>query len=144
MKMDMNIGPDFDKLEAFIGRWRVTGAAHDGSKDTPAVGDESFEWIEGRLAYTWNRHIHESRLSGRGTIFYDHKTGKYFVDSFDNEGYARVYELKIGDKELLLEGTNERARISIDETQKLHEHWELNRNGEWRPLCDLVGQPLRA
>lgn len=143
--MTIENAPDFDKLEAFVGSWRVTGAAHDGRKDTPAVGNENFQWSDDHkhMTYTWDRHFKDVHHAGRGMIGYDDKTGTYYLKLHDNLGFERIYELKILEREIRLHGSLERARISIDENKRLHEHWETNRNGEWLPLCDLVGQPIR-
>jgi hypothetical protein len=142
-------GPAHHQLESLVGSWKIRGHNRSnvpGTPDSEVKGEESYEWIPGNffLLYRWDRRFNEGSHKGIGLIGYDDKTQKYFMNSADSMGFARVYDLEFEDHAWKITGPWERAMIKIGTGGQLMKiHWEFTQDGKkCQPLCDLLGQRM--
>jgi hypothetical protein len=137
-------GPAHERLEAFVGNWKIEGRNGEGAgraANTRVTGHESYEWLPGRffLVYRWDRQFGDTQHTGIAIIAYDESRNAYTARFFDNLGYARIYDATVRDRVLTLTGAQERASISVSGGIMMT-HWERTSDGvHWRPLCDLTG-----
>jgi hypothetical protein len=137
-------GPAHERLDAFIGNWKIDGRNAEGAPraaNTRVAGDESYEWLPGRffLLHRWDRRFGDTQHTGIAVIGYDASRDAYSAQFFDNLGYARTYDATIRDRVLTLMGARERASISVSGGLMMT-HWERTTDGaHWTPLCDLTG-----
>lgn len=127
-------GEEFRNLDVFEGEWTVSGMAE---------GREIFKWMEGGhfLMYSWEREFQGKRHAGQGVIGYDNRAGRYFMNTYDSLGYARIYEVRLSPSTMEILGPHERALIVVEHSGHLRAHWEQHfANGEWETLCELDGR----
>lgn len=139
------LGEEHELLKSFVGKWHIEGR-NAGDDLTEVTGEECYEMMPGDffLTYRWKRNFGETEHVGIGVIGAETTGPKYFANFFDNLGYARFYEAKVGEATLTLLGKWERATIEIGGGgQTMMINWEQSKDGKaWRPLCSLIGTKI--
>ena len=140
-----NVGPAHRRLDAFAGRWSVTGRNLDGAPTaagSQVTGEERYEWMPGNffLVSHFDRQFTDgSRHTGMGVFRYDAATDAYFLHAFDNLGYARKYAVRAHNHHWKITGDRERAEIGFsDDGRTMRTYWEVAKDGAWHPLCELT------
>lgn len=139
------------KLEAFIGRWSVSGRNADAAPeapDSPIHGENHFEWLPGQL-YVIGRFRHDNDAgthSGASMLGVDEESGALFAHNFDNLGYERRYTISIEGGVWRFAGRFERAALVFGQDGRSYEErWELSKDGEqFAPLCEMHATKLGA
>ena len=138
-------------LEVFLGRWQADGWSYGNPKQKAdrqkALRDEWTSTHEARW-HTGNFFLIQVENAVFGpagsppfdtlSIFgVDPQTGRNFVRSFENHGFARLYDAARSGDVWTLTGASERARIEFSDGGKRQTHdWEWRRDGRWLPLFD--------
>jgi hypothetical protein len=136
------------KLEVFVGRWKVEGKNHalaPNDPETPVSGEESYELLPGGF-FLLSRFEHRAANSAHvGTSVIGSAQDQYRLDSFDNLGYHRTYELSAEGQVWTIRGEHERARQAFDPSGNHFDiAWEIRKHGErWQPLCTLRATRVR-
>lgn len=139
------------KLEAFIGRWSVSGRNADtapGAPNSPIRGENHFEWVLGQF-FMVGRFRHDNATgshSGVSLLGVDEDGGALFAHNFDNLGYERRYALSIEGGVWRFVGRFERATLVFGQDGRSYEEtWELSKDGErFAPLCEMHATKLGA
>jgi len=139
------------KLEAFIGRWNVSGRNADAAPAAPnsAIrGENHFEWVPGQF-FVVGRFRHDNAAgshSGVSLMGVEEDGGRLFAHNFDNLGYERRYALSIEGGVWRFVGQLERATLVFGEGGRSYEEkWELSKDGEhFVPLCEMHATKLGA
>jgi hypothetical protein len=108
---------------------------------------DHYEWLPGG-AFLVNRWEHEMGgflHTGLSVMGPHVETGTYATHSFDNMGFARVYETRAEPGRLTLVGPWERATMELGESgDTLAIHWERLMDGDqWLSLCRLAGTRIK-
>lgn len=139
-----------EALGVFLGEWTAEGWSYgqpnQQADDPKAVRDKwtsthTGKWYTGKFFL-----IHDERaITGSGPfdtisiMGVDPETDEYFVRSFENHGFFRLYRMKKEGNIWTLDGLTERARIEFsDDARKQTITWEWLKDGKWLPLCDRV------
>ena len=146
-------GAEHQALEAFLGRWQAEGWPYGNPKqkaDQPKALRESWtstheaRWHTGEffLVQVENAVVGPfgsppfDTLSIMGV---DPQTGRCFARTFENHGFARLYEVGRDGTLWTFSGATERARIEFSHGGDRQAHtWEWLHDGQWLPLCDRV------
>jgi hypothetical protein len=136
--------PELQQLEIFAGHWEITGynISLDNGQDIPVEGEDHYVWLPGNffLVSNWQHSYDGGQHKGISIMGYDDETGKLFTHNFDNLGYERKYFLENSGTTWTFTGDNERAiREYNPEGDGYVENWQVNKNGEWLPLCTMRG-----
>ena len=143
-------GPNHERLEAFVGRWRAEGQSYGQNQDRndpkanaePWVSDEVTEWHAGKffIVQREDARIGLGTLITHSVIGYDEPSGGYVAHAFENHGFYRRYTVRVDGRIWTFSGDTERARIEFSEdgrTQTVTWEWRPL-DDEWLPLCDRV------
>lgn len=139
------------RLEAFIGRWSVSGRNADAAPaapNSPIRGENHFEWLPGQL-FVIGRFRHDNGTGthcGASMLGVDEESGALFAHNFDNLGYERRYTLSIEGGVWRFAGRFERAALVFGQDGRSYEErWELSKDGEqFVPLCEMHATKLGA
>jgi hypothetical protein len=139
------------KLEAFIGRWSVSGRNADAAPaapNSPIRGENHFEWLPGQF-FVIGRFRHDNGAgahSGASMLGVDEANGALFALNFDNLGYERRYALSIEGGVWQFVGQLERAKLVFGQDGRSYEErWELSKDGQqFVPLCEMHATKLGA
>ncbi|HUQ82840.1 MAG TPA: YciI family protein [Gemmatimonadaceae bacterium] len=140
------VGDGQRQLDPFVGTWKVTGHNRGGAPnepDTSLTGTERYEWLPGGffLQGNWDRQFGTGRHTGISIIRYDDATGEHSSYNTDNLGFARTYRMTERGGVWSLTGPTERASVRFSgDGDTMTTLWEVNKDGQWMPLCDLVGK----
>ncbi len=144
-------GPEHQRLEAFLGHWRVHG--HNAA-DAPAApgaevhGEQTYDWMPGGffLIGRWVHRFDSSLHEGVSFVGHDPESRSYSADNFDNLGYHRVYQLTEWAGVWQFSGAFERASMRFDDDGNgFSLDWEMSRDGKsWQSLCRLRGTRLHG
>ncbi len=147
------LGAEHHALEAFIGRWQAEGWSYGDPKqnaDRPKALRE--RWLSTREArwHTGNFflvQVENAVVGPAGSppfdtlsiMGVDPQTGHAFVRSFENHGFARLYDVRRDRTLWTFSGATERARIEFSHGGDRQAHvWEWLHAGRWLPLCERV------
>src|ERR1700759_5690996 len=91
---------ELQKLEVFVGEWKLKGHSMSGSHiDTNTVvnGVETYEWMPGKyfLINKWDTQGGIGEHTGMGVICYDEVRKEFTANNYDSMGVARVYHLTL-------------------------------------------------
>ncbi len=146
-------GDDHQALAAFVGRWRANGWSYGSPEqkaDQPKVLRERWMSTHEARWHTGNFFLVqvENALVGPAgsppfdtlsIMGVDPLTGRSFVRSFENHGFARLYDVAREGTLWTFSGLTERARIEFSRGGDRQAHtWEWLHDGRWLPLCDRV------
>lgn len=146
-------GAEHRALEAFIGQWRAEGYSYGNTKQSarePKALRDSWtstheaRWHTGEffLVQVENATVGPSGSPPFDTLSImgvDAQTGRCFARSFENHGFARVYDVARNGRIWTLSGATERARIEFGDGGARQTHtWEWLHDGQWLPLCERV------
>jgi len=146
-----------EALSVFVGKWRAEGWSYTGTDPNANDPKQPRERWLSTLDASWHTGEffliqNERAYSGEDTtgVFETHSvfgvdpsTGAYFVHTFENHGYFRLYGLKRDGKVWTFDGQTERARyVFSDDARSVTIAWELMKGGKWMPLCDRVAFKL--
>lgn len=142
--------PRHRHLDAFVGRWQVSGRNADSAPsapNSPISGENVFERVPGGF-YLLSRFNHQNDSgahAGVGVMGLD-ESDAFFVHNFDNLGYERRYSLELIDGVWHFKGRFERARLVFGQDgQSFEERWELSKDGErFELLCEMRSVKLGA
>jgi len=132
------------KLEAFIGRWNVSGRNADAAPaapNSPIRGENHFEWLPGQF-FVIGRFRHDNGAgthAGASLMGIEEEGDVLFAHNFDNLGYERRYTLSIEGGVWRFVGRFERATLVFGQDGRSYEErWELTKDGEqFVPLCEM-------
>lgn len=139
------------KLEAFIGRWSVSGRNADAAPlapGSPIRGESHFEWLPGQF-FVVGRFRHDNAVgthAGASLMGVEEDGSALFAHNFDNLGYERRYRLSYEGGVWRFTGRFERALLVFGQDGRSYEErWELSKDGEsFTPLCELHATKLGA
>jgi len=139
------------RLEAFIGRWSVSGRNADSAPvapNSPIRGENHFEWLPGQF-FVIGRFRHdngEGTHSGASLMGVEESGGGLFAHNFDNLGYERRYALSLQDGVWRFTGQFERATLVFGQDGRSYEErWELSKDGQtFTALCEMHATKLGA
>ena len=144
-------GPEHERLEVFLGHWRVEGHNAPTAPSASAVkvlGEETYDWMPGGffLIGRWVHRFDSSLHEGISFIGYDPESRSYTADNFDNLGYHRAYRLTEFADVWQFSGAFERATWRFDDDDDgFTVNWEISKDGKtWAPLCELHGTRLHG
>jgi hypothetical protein len=139
------------KLEAFIGRWSVSGRNGDAAPaapNSPIRGENHFEWLPGQFFVIGRfRHDNDAGTHAGASLMGVEEDGEgLFARNFDNLGYERRYALSIERGVWRFVGRFERATLVFGQDGlSYEERWELSKDGEqFVPLCEMRATKLGA
>jgi hypothetical protein len=137
------LGPEHERLNVFVGRWRSEGR----TEAAPPAASEimthqhTYEWLPGgfHVFHRWEGHIGDQESKGIEVIGYDPSSETYEVHFFDGDGWARIYRARVHERAWTFSGTRERCSIMFAEDgHTMRIHWDRSPDGgTWRPLCDI-------
>lgn len=139
------------RLEAFIGRWSVSGRNAEAAPVAPNSvirGENHFEWIPGQFFVIgrFRRDHGEGTHAGASLMGVEESGAALFAHNFDNLGYERRYALSFEGGVWRFTGQRERATLVFGQDGRSYEErWELSRDGQsFTALCELHATKLGA
>jgi hypothetical protein len=144
--------PEHEALAVFLGDWTAEGLSYGSphqDPDNPKGAPE--RWLSHHRAY-WHTGeffmIEDEKATTDGKIFdtiglmgWDAVRGSYFIQSFENHGFERRYDMTVDGRVWTISGEHERARIEFSQdgrTQTIV--WEWKPRTDWLPLCDRTAR----
>jgi hypothetical protein len=83
-------GPEHERLEVFLGRWKTEGQAYEGPFGPAAriTAVETYEWLPGRqfLVHRLEGRLGDNDMACIEVTGYEASSGSYSVRSFYNDG----------------------------------------------------------
>lgn len=147
-------GATHEALSVFLGDWRVEGRSYGRPDQNAANPKETYEVWKSTHSARWHTGefflIEDERASTDDKPFdtfgykgVDPVTGRYFVQSIENHGFERRYELSVDGNVWTVSGEHERATITFSQDGRTQDVvWEWKPNGDWLPLCDRVAHRI--
>jgi hypothetical protein len=140
-------GPDQQRLESLVGRWKTEGWTRDMPEAPSARIDafDTYQWLHGRFALL---HLVEARMGdekvdGAEIIGYDPERGLYVTQYFGSDG-PNAYEAELGERDGALvwrmrSATDRFTGTFSDDHDTITGHWELlDHQGSWQPWMDIT------
>lgn len=143
-----------DALSVFLGDWQAEGASYgrpDPDPDNPKANPEDWRSTHSARWHTGEFFIiQDERATTDGKPFdtmgymgVDPRKGRYFMQTFENHGFERRYDMSVDGNVWTISGEHERATITFSQdgrTQAIA--WEWKPAGTWLPLCDRTARRL--
>ena len=140
-------GPEHQRLEVLVGRWRTEGQTKD-MPNAPAVRVDAFdayEWLHGGfgLLHLVDARMGDEKVEGTEIIGYDPGRGRYVTQYFGSDG-PNAYEAELLDQEGALvwrmQSRSDRFTGTFsDDRSVIAGHWELlDDQGTWRHWMDIT------
>jgi hypothetical protein len=105
--------PALDKLNAFVGKWKITGKQFEGPFGPAAEinTEESWEWLPGGLflIHRLTGNVGEQPIACIEIIGYDEKNTNYQMHSFYNDGKTNKWQTNENNGTWILTGNSEAA-----------------------------------
>jgi hypothetical protein len=141
-----------ESMSVFLGRWESTGESY-GAPDQDATDPRSrpeawtathtCAWHTGEFFLIDDERavVGGKTFDTHGVMGVDAATGRLFVQSFENHGFERRYDVTFEGRVWTYSGEHERARIEFSQDGRMQTiAWEWKPKDMWLPLCDRVAR----
>jgi len=144
-------GPEYRRLDVFVGRWNMEGEQHAGLIGPAAKVSalQNYEWLNGGLflVHRFEGHVGESEVACLEIIGYDPSTQSYPTHAFYNNGIVNEWQSREQDGVWTLTGDWQLQDKSIqvrcttafsDGGETMKGKWEyLDDNSKWQLFWDV-------
>jgi len=137
-------GPEYDRLEVFIGKWITEGhtVPNDGTPPLKITASDVYEWAPGGhfILHTAYGRIGDIAVGGIEIIGHDREKGIYRTHFFDSQGNVISEELSFKDGAWHWRGPNVRCtgRFSDDGRQISALHERSDDGSVWTPSMNVT------
>lgn len=136
-------GPEYQRLDVFVGNWQTTGQIYAGPSGTPIPihGSDTYGWLPGGyfLVHHIDVRIGEESMNGIEIIGYDALHQNYPMHFYDSQGNCGTMRASFNEGTCTFAGCSERfsGKFSKD-NNCLAGIWEqLNDQNCWVPWMEI-------
>jgi hypothetical protein len=140
-------GPEHQRLEVLVGRWKTEGTTRPVGDDPAATIDavDTYTRLPGgrALLHSVDARVGDQHVEGAEIIGWDEDRQTYVTQYFGTDGPNRYEAILVEEEEALLwkmSSNDDRftGRFSSDRNT-ITGHWELKRDdGQWGPWMDIT------